>query len=389
MLRYAWGGVGCDIIRQYCKTWCDATLRYSSLLQDMMMTLRYSSVLQDMMRCDATHGVGWGGVWYHSFPSPRQTQWFVVQVHSKSTMEMGTHWLRLADRNWRSCKISHAVKRKGHFVRSSGFAAQNPVRVANHSKADVFFDGRLPHEIALAPQRNNNFWTIMGRCQVRRDVYVQDLGLFWDGLIDTHSEFYIFHAPWVVKISGLWSWKLAEKRDPRRWFVLPSREGDTTWYYTCLNIFNWHMFERILTTQEEEMVWLQGSKHSSDVQVSPWALRLHRNGCRKEARATWVHPCSKPWVANRSWRELGRACTVCVDDICYLSIRYYFIIVHLFSIFSWFIQVSGQLSTQKTGRIESKLMPHNPRPKSWSTTLGVCIYICNIYIYYIHLYIRI
>ena len=57
-------------------------------------------------------------------------------------MEMGTHWLRLADRNWQSCKISHAVKRKGHFVRSSGFAAQNPVRVANHSKADVFFDGR-------------------------------------------------------------------------------------------------------------------------------------------------------------------------------------------------------------------------------------------------------
>jgi hypothetical protein len=54
-------------------------------------------------------------------------------------MEMCTHWLRLADRNWRSCKISHAVKRKGHFVRSSGFAAQNPVRVANHSKADVFF----------------------------------------------------------------------------------------------------------------------------------------------------------------------------------------------------------------------------------------------------------
>ena len=50
----------------------------------------------------------------------------------------GTHWLRLADRNWRSCKISHAVKRKGHVVRSSGFAAQNPVRVASHSKADVF-----------------------------------------------------------------------------------------------------------------------------------------------------------------------------------------------------------------------------------------------------------
>ena len=219
MLRYAWGGVGCDIIRQHCKTWCDAT----SILQDMMWCYAthgvgwggvwyHSSVLQDMMRCYATHGVGlgvilfvstarhgvmlryawggvewvvisfvitarhdvmlryawggvgcdmisfvstarhdamrryawggvvvgWGVVWYHSFPSPRQTQWFVVQVHSKSTMEMGTHWIRLADRNWRSCKISHAVKRKGHFVRSSGFAAQNPVRVANHSKADFF-----------------------------------------------------------------------------------------------------------------------------------------------------------------------------------------------------------------------------------------------------------
>ena len=75
----------------------------------------------------------------HSFPSPRQTQWFVVQIHSKSPMEMGTHWLRLADRHWRSCKISHAVKRKGHFDRSPGFEAQNPVRVANHTKTDVFF----------------------------------------------------------------------------------------------------------------------------------------------------------------------------------------------------------------------------------------------------------
>ena len=27
MLRYASGGAGCDIIRQYCKTWCDVTLR--------------------------------------------------------------------------------------------------------------------------------------------------------------------------------------------------------------------------------------------------------------------------------------------------------------------------------------------------------------------------
>ena len=114
MLRYAWGGVGCDMI-------------------SFVSTARH-----DAMRRYAWGGVGWGGVWYHSFPSPRQTQWFVVQVHSKSTMEMGTHWIRLADRNWRSCKISHAVKRKGHFVRSSGFAAQNPVRVANHSKA-VFF----------------------------------------------------------------------------------------------------------------------------------------------------------------------------------------------------------------------------------------------------------
>ena len=151
--------------------WCYAT--HSSLLQDMMWCYAtHSSLLQDMMGGYATlleidEKVNSR---QHSFPSPRQTQWFVVQVHSKSTMEMGTHWLRLADRNWRSCKISHAVKRKGHFVRSSGFAAQNPVRVANHSKADVFFDGRLPHEIALAPQRNNNFWTIMCRCQVRRDV---------------------------------------------------------------------------------------------------------------------------------------------------------------------------------------------------------------------------
>ena len=48
-------------------------------------------------------------------------------------------WLRLADRHWRSCKISHAVKRKGVFLRSPGFAAQNPVRVANHTETDVFF----------------------------------------------------------------------------------------------------------------------------------------------------------------------------------------------------------------------------------------------------------
>ena len=197
-----WGGVGWGGVWYHSSVlqdmmWCYAThgvgwgglWYHSSVLQDMMWCYAthgvgwgglwyHSSVLQDMMRCDATHGVGWGGVWYHSFPSPRQTQWFVVQVHSKSTMEMGTHWLRLADRNWRSCKISHAVKRKGHFVRSSGFAAQNPVRVANHSKADVFFDGRLPHEIALAPQRNNNFWTIMGRCQVRRVVYVYNIYMY-------------------------------------------------------------------------------------------------------------------------------------------------------------------------------------------------------------------
>ena len=80
----------------------------------------------------------------HSFPSPRQTQWFVVQIHSKSPMEMGTHWLRLADRHWRSCKISHAVKRKDHFDRSPGFEAQNPVRVANHTKTDIFFSWLFP-----------------------------------------------------------------------------------------------------------------------------------------------------------------------------------------------------------------------------------------------------
>ena len=56
-----WGGVGCDIIRQYCKTWCDATLRIG-----WGWVWYYSSVLQDMMWCYATHGVGWGGLWYHS-----------------------------------------------------------------------------------------------------------------------------------------------------------------------------------------------------------------------------------------------------------------------------------------------------------------------------------
>ena len=118
-------------------------------------------------------------------------------------MEMGTHWLRLADRNWRSCKISHAVKRKGHFVRSSGFAAQNPVRVANHSKADVFFDGRLPHEIALAPQRNNNFWTIMGRCQVGRVVYAVSHETMYHWLqVPRFTAFSGFHTR---QLQGLWS----------------------------------------------------------------------------------------------------------------------------------------------------------------------------------------
>ena len=84
-------------------------------------------------------GVGWGVIAFVTTASPRQTQWFVVQIHSKSPMEMGTHWLRLADRHWQSCKISHAAKRKGHFDRSPGFEAQNPVRVANHSKTGVFF----------------------------------------------------------------------------------------------------------------------------------------------------------------------------------------------------------------------------------------------------------
>ena len=59
--RMGWGGVGCDIIRQYCKTWCDATLRMG-----WGWVWYYSSVLQDMMWCYSTHGVGWGGLWYHS-----------------------------------------------------------------------------------------------------------------------------------------------------------------------------------------------------------------------------------------------------------------------------------------------------------------------------------
>ena len=156
-----WGGVGCDSIRHYWKIWCDATLRIR------LYWLR-------------AHTGGVDGYWkvmqkvnsrQHSFPSPRQTQWFVVQIHSKSPMEMGTHWLRLAYRLWRSCKISHAVKRKGHFDPSPGFEAQNPVRVASHCKTDVFFHGCFPHEIELAPQRNKNFQAIMGRCQVRRVLY--------------------------------------------------------------------------------------------------------------------------------------------------------------------------------------------------------------------------
>ena len=111
--------------------WCYAT--HSPLLQDMMGG--YARLLEIDEKVNSRQ---------HSFPSPRQTQWFVVQIHSKSPMEMGTHWLRLADRHWRSCKISHAVKRKGHFDRSPGFEAQNPVRVANHTKTDVFFSWLFP-----------------------------------------------------------------------------------------------------------------------------------------------------------------------------------------------------------------------------------------------------
>ena len=134
-LRYAWGGVGCSHMM-----WCYAT--HSSLLQDMMggyathdERLRYARLLEIDEKVNSRQ---------HSFPSPRQTQWFVVQIHSKSPMEMGTHWLRLADRHWRSCKISHAVKRKDHFDRSPGFEAQNPARVANHTKTDVFFSWLFP-----------------------------------------------------------------------------------------------------------------------------------------------------------------------------------------------------------------------------------------------------
>ena len=181
-----WGGVGCDSTRHYCKIWCDATLRirlycktwcdatlrirhYCKTWWDATLRMGWGGVVCDSIShyckiwCDATlrirlysvraHTGGVDGYWkvmqkvnsrQHSFPSPRQTQWFVVQIHSKSPMEMGTHWLRLAYRHWRSCKISHAVKRKGHFDPSPGFEAQNPVRVANHCKTDVFFSWLFP-----------------------------------------------------------------------------------------------------------------------------------------------------------------------------------------------------------------------------------------------------
>ena len=57
--RVGWGGVGWGVIRQYCKTWCDATLRMG--WGGVGGLWYHSSVLQDMMRCYATHGVGWGG----------------------------------------------------------------------------------------------------------------------------------------------------------------------------------------------------------------------------------------------------------------------------------------------------------------------------------------
>ena len=166
-LRMGWGrvgcggvgwGVGCDSIRHYCKTWCDATLRIRLYCKTWCdATLRIRLYCKTWWEATLRYWKLMINSRQHSFPSPRQTQWFVVQIHSKSPMEMGTHWLRLADRHWRSCKISHAVKRKGHFDRSPGFEAQNPVRVANHTKTDVFFHGCFPHEIELAPQRNKNF----------------------------------------------------------------------------------------------------------------------------------------------------------------------------------------------------------------------------------------
>ena len=132
--RYAWGGVGWGgvgwgVIAFVTTARHDVMLRYA-----FVTTARH-----DVRRRYAWGGVGWGVIAFVTTASPRQTQWFVVQIHSKSPMEMGTHWLRLADRHWQSCKISHAVKRKGHFDRSPGFEAQNPVRVANHSKMGVFF----------------------------------------------------------------------------------------------------------------------------------------------------------------------------------------------------------------------------------------------------------
>ena len=128
--------MGCDSIRLFedmTTARHDVMLRYavvSTARHDVMLHWRRRWLLESDEKVNCRQ---------HSFPSPRQTQCFVVQIHSKSPMEMGTHWLRLAVSHWRSCKIFHAVKRKSHFARSPGFKAQNPVRVANHCKTDVFF----------------------------------------------------------------------------------------------------------------------------------------------------------------------------------------------------------------------------------------------------------
>ena len=47
LLRYAWGGVGCDSIRHYCKTWCDATLRIRLYCKTWWeATLRYWKLMK-------------------------------------------------------------------------------------------------------------------------------------------------------------------------------------------------------------------------------------------------------------------------------------------------------------------------------------------------------
>ena len=87
--KLGWGGVGCDSIRHYCKTWCDATLRirhycktwweatlrirhYCKTWCDATLRIRHycKTWWEATLRirhycktwCDATLRMGWGGV---------------------------------------------------------------------------------------------------------------------------------------------------------------------------------------------------------------------------------------------------------------------------------------------------------------------------------------